>query len=279
VKRHSLARNDKFLLEYEMNNFSSALWAETLKMIRSKVPLFTGIGFSMAPLAGGLFMIILKDPEAAKSLGLITAKAQMLTGTAEWTSFFGFLAQAVAAGGMILFSIITIWVFGREFSDHTVKELLALPTARETIVTAKFIVIAVWSLIMTFLIFGVGIIVGTLIVIPGWSRELLRTSFISILGTAAFTIPLMSFVALLASMGRGYLPPFGWTIFTLFVANLSVILGWGDWLPWAIPGLFSGAAGPRTETLGMHSYAILVTASLLGFAATYYWWRNADQTK
>src|SRR5512146_2087566 len=123
-----------------MHNFTSALRIETLKMIRSKVPLFTAIGFCMAPLAGGLFMVILKDPEAAKSFGLITAKAQLLTGTADWPSLLNFLAQAVAAGGMILFSIITIWVFGREFSDHTVKELLALPTRRETIVTAKFIV-------------------------------------------------------------------------------------------------------------------------------------------
>ena len=262
-----------------MNNFSSALWAETLKMVRSKVPLFTAIGFCMVPLAGGLFMIILKDPEAARSLGLITTKAQLLTGTADWPSFFGFLAQAVAAGGMILFSIITIWVFGREFSDHTVKEMLALPTARESIVTAKFIVIAIWSVIITVFIFGISILVGTLIVIPGWSIELLGASFIGVLGTTLFTIPLMSFVALLASIGRGYLPPFGWTIFTLFLANIAVILGWGDWLPWSIPGLFSGVAGSRNELLGTHSYVILVTASILGIVATYYWWRSADQTK
>ena len=262
-----------------MKSFSSSLWAETLKMFRSKVPLLTAIGFCFAPLAGGLFMIILKDPAAAKSLGLITAKAQLLTGTADWISFFSFLAQAVAAGGMILFSIITIWVFGREFSDRTVKELLALPTPRESIVAAKFVVIAVWSLAATLLIFGVGLVVGKLVVIPGWSGELLRTSFINILGTAALTVPLMSFVALLASIGRGYLPPFGLTIFTLFLANLSAILGWGDWFPWAIPGLFSGAAGPRAELLGMHSYIILTLASLIGLAAIFYWWRNADQTR
>jgi len=262
-----------------MNGFLASLWTETLKMRRSRVPLITAMGFAMAPLAGGLFMIILKDPAAAKSLGLITAKAQLLTGTADWPSFFNFQAQAVAAAGMVLFSILTIWVFGREFSDHTVKELLALPTSRAAIVTAKFIVVLVWALIVTLLIFGIGIVVGTLIVIPGWSQELLRASFINILGTALLTLPLMSFVALLASTGRGYLPPFGWTIFTLFLANLAAILGWGDWLPWSIPGLFGGVAGPRAEVLGPHSYIILPLASLIGLAATYYWWRSADQTR
>ncbi len=175
-----------------MKNFTAALWSERLKMLRSKVPLFTALGFSMVPLVGGLFMVILKDPEAARSMGLISTKAQIAVGTADWTAFFGLIIQAVAAGGMVLFSIITIWVFGREFSDHTVKELLALPTSRETIVTAKFIVIVIWSFVMTLFIFGVGLVVGTLVVIPGWSEELLRASFINVLGAAALTLPLMS---------------------------------------------------------------------------------------
>jgi ABC-2 type transport system permease protein len=262
-----------------MNNFFAALFAETLKLRRSKVPLFTALGFSMMPLAGGLFMIILKDPVAARSMGLISTKAQLTMGTADWPAFFGLLAQAVAAGGMILFAIITIWVFGREFSDRTAKELLALPTSRETIVTAKFIVIVVWAFAITLLIFGIGLMVGSLVVIPGWSTELLRTAFINILGAAMLTIPLMSFVALLASVGRGYLPPFGWTIFTLVLANIAAIMGWGDWFPWAVPGIFSGAAGPRTEMLGLHSYVIVILASIIGLAATFWWWRNADQAR
>jgi len=262
-----------------MNNFYEALYTETLKLFRSKVPLFTALGFSMAPLMGGLFMIILKNPEAAKSLGLITTKAQLLTGTAEWSSFFNFMAQAVAAGGMVLFSIITIWVFGREFSDHTVKELLALPTSREAIITAKLIVIALWSLVITLLILGISLVVGKLVVIPGWSTELFQTSFTGIIGTALLTLPLISFVALLASTGRGYMPPFAWVFLTLILANLSAILGWGDWFPWAVPALFSGATGQRAEVLGLHSYVIVMVTGIIGFIATYLWWRNADQTR
>jgi len=262
-----------------MNNLRASLWAETLKMRRSKVPLFTSIGFFILPLVGGLFMIILKDPEAAKSMGLISAKAQITAGTADWTGYFGFLAQGISMGGMILFSIVTTWIFGREFSDHTVKELLALPTARETIITAKFIVVIAWSVLITLLVFGTSLVIGVLVVLPGWSSELLQTSFTDIIGGVVLTIPLITFVALLASIGRGYLPPFGWMILTLVLANIAAIMGWGDWFPWAIPALFSGVAGPRAEWLGVHSYIVLILAGLLGFAATYYWWRTADQTR
>lgn len=262
-----------------MNGFSSALWAEALKVRRSKVPLFTTLGFSMAPLMGGLFMIILKDLEAARSMGLITAKAQLVAGVADWPTFFNILAQAVAVGGAILFAIITAWVFGREFSDRTAKELLALPTSREAIVAAKFVVIVVWTLALSLFIFGIGLVIGNLVVIPGWSEELLRTAFVDVMGAAVLTIGLLSFVALLASIGRGDLLPFGWTIFTVVLAQIAAITGWGDWFPWSVPALFSGAAGPRAELLGMHSYIIVFIASLLGLAGTFYWWRSADQTK
>ena len=36
----------------------------------------------------------------------------------------------IAAGGFILFVLIISWVFGREFADHTVKDLLAVPVHR-----------------------------------------------------------------------------------------------------------------------------------------------------
>ena len=259
-----------------MNNFSSALYTESLKMNRSKVPFITTLGFSMVPLMGGLFMIILKDPEAARSWGLISTKAQIAAGTAEWSSLFNLLTQAIAVGGIILFAIITAWVFGREFSDHTVKELLALPTSRETIVTAKFVVIVAWAIANILLIFGLGLLVGYLVNIPGWSMDLLRTSFVDILGSAVLTIALLPFVALLAGIGRGYLSPIGWMILMVALAQVASFMGWGDWFPWAIPALFAGSHG---EQLGLHSYVVVIVASLLGLAATFYWWRNADQTR
>lgn len=262
-----------------MNGFSASLWSETLKMRRSKVPLFTALGFSVAPLVGGLFMIILKDPEAARSMGLISAKAQLTAGVADWTTFFNILSQAVAVGGAILFAILTSWVFGREFSDRTAKELLALPTSREAIVAAKFVIVAVWTLILSLLVFLIGLIVGNLVVIPGWSQELLRNASVDVLGSAVLTIALLPFVALFASIGRGYMPPFGWAIFTVALAQVAAVMGWGDWFPWSVPALFSGAAGPRDQWIGVHSYLIVILTSAIGLAATFYWWRNADQTR
>ena len=259
-----------------MNNFSSALFTETLKMRRSKVPLFATLGFSIVPLMGGLFMVILKDPEAARSWGLISAKAQIAAGTAEWSSMFNLLTQAIAIGGFILFAILTSWVFGREFSDHTVKELLALPTTRAMIVSAKFVVIAAWAIVNTLFIFALGLLVGYLTDIPGWSVDLLRAASVDILGSVVLTIALLPYVALLAGIGRGYLSPIGWMILMVALAQIASFMGWGDWFPWAIPAMFAVSHG---QQLGLHSYVVVIVASLLGLAVTFWWWRNADQTR
>jgi ABC-2 type transport system permease protein len=262
-----------------MNRFRSALWTELLKVYRSKVLPFSVIAFSLIPLAGGLFLIILKDPEAAKSMGLISTKAQIAVGVADWPAYFNLLAQAVAAGGIALFSILPIWIFGREFSEHTVKELLSLPTSRETIVSAKFLVMVLWAIVLTLFLLGLGLLVGYFVIIPGWSVELLKTGIVNLLGGALISLAMMPFVAFFASLGRGYLLPFGWLFLTLFLSQIVGRLGWGDWFPWSIPALFSGLAGPRSEVLGIHSYIVVLLACILGLVATYYWWRNADQTK
>ena len=262
-----------------MNNFQSALWAETLKARRSKVPLLAGMGFTLAPLVDGLFMFIMKDPERAREMGLLSVKAQMAMSTAEWGTFFGVLSQAVAIGGTIVFSIVTAWIFGREFSDHTAKDLMALPTSRGNIVAAKLVVISVWALIVCIWIYLVGLVIGNLVDIPGWTTGLAWQSLMELLAAAGMTLLLMTHVAFIASMGRGYLPPLGWAVLTIFFAQIIAATGWGDWFPWAVPALFSGAAGPRDQLIGVHSYILVVAAGIIGLAATFYWWRNADQTR
>jgi ABC-2 type transport system permease protein len=262
-----------------MTHFQSALWAEALKARRSKVPLLAAIGFTLAPLMDGLFMFIMKDPERAREMGLLSVKAQLAMSTAEWTTFFSVLSQALAIGGVMVFSIVTAWMFGREFSDHTAKELMALPTSREKIVTAKLLVISAWVILVTLWIFVVGLVIGNLVEIPGWTAQLAWQSFGDALATAGMTLLLMTPVAFIASMGRGYLPPLGWAVLTIFFAQIIAATGWGDWFPWSVPALFSGAAGPRDQLLGVHSYIIVILAGMAGLVATFYWWRNADQIR
>lgn len=261
-----------------MNGFFSSLWAETLKARRSKVPLLASIGFTLAPLMDGVFMFIMKDPERAREMGLLSVKAQLTISSADWITFFSVLTQAIAVGGIIVFSIVTAWMFGREFSDRTAKDLLALPTSRETIITAKLIVLSGWAFLTCLWIYLVGLVTGSLVDIPGWTNGLALQALRDVFVTAGMVLLLMAPVAFIASKGRGYLPPLGWTVLAIFFSQIIAATGWGDWFPWSVPALYGGIVGPRAEQLGLHSYLLVILAGLAGLAATFWWWRNADQT-
>jgi ABC-2 type transport system permease protein len=252
-----------------MNAFLAAFWAEALKARRSRITLLTAAGFLLLPLAGGLFMVILKNPAQARAWGLISTKAQLTVGVADWPSYFDMLLQGIAMGGAILFALITSWVFGREFSDHTAKELMALPTSRAAIVSAKFVLLGLWTMALTLLVVVVGLGVGKAVGIPGWSSELGWTSIRSIVSIAFFTFLLTPFVALVASWGRGY----------LVFANIAALLGWGDWFPWAIPVMVSGMVKSQAGAAGLHSYVVIILAFIAGLAATVAWWQRADQVR
>ncbi|HRV90993.1 MAG TPA: ABC transporter permease [Anaerolineae bacterium] len=262
-----------------MHNLTPAIWVELLKVRRSRMPLYTLLGFALAPLAGGFFMIVLKDPELARRVGIISAKAQIVAGAADWPTYLGFLAQATAVGGFILFSLIVSWVFGREFADYTVKDLLALPTPRSSLVLAKFIVVAVWSAVLTAMIFVIGVGVGQVVGLPPAPAGVWGPGTVVLAITAGLTIALVTPVAFFASAGRGYLPPMGAAILVVVLTQIIAAAGWGDYFPWSIPALYAGIGGVQSLTLSPISYALVGATGLVGVIATLVWWELADQPR
>lgn len=259
-------------------NLTSCVWIELRKALRSRVPLGTLLGFMLVPLACSFLMFIYKDPEFARSAGLINAKAELISGTADWPFFLNMLGQAMGIGGIMLYSLIVTWVFGREFADGTVKDLLAVPMPRITILLAKFIVTAVWAAAMAVMVYGVGITAGALIGLPLFSLEVFwngtRTLFVTALMVTAVITPF----ALLASMGRGYLMSIGIAMLTLGLGNIVALLGWGELFPWAIPAVYAGMSG-KVASLAPVSYAIVLVTCLAGIAGTALWWQRADQSR
>ena len=260
-----------------MSQWRAALWVEALKARRSRMPWLTALGFSMAPLAGGFFMIVLKDPEYARSMGLIGAKAQITAGVADWPAYLGLLAQATAVGGLLLFGLVATWVFGREYADRTAKDLLALPTSRAALVGAKFIVVIGWCLALPGFILGLGLGIWMAIGLPGWSKQVALSGVTTFFVTAGLTIVLVTPVAFVASAGQGYLPPMGFVILTLALAQIVAVAGWGAYFPWTVAGLYSSIAGPQGEQVNTLSFVLVILTGIVGLLATFAWWQYADQ--
>ena len=125
---------------------------------------------------------------------------------------------------------------------------------------------------------GNGWAMGFGIGLPGGSGTLLREAALRTGTGAVLTIMLLTPVALLASVSRGYLAPIGFAIFTLFIAQITAATGWGAWFPWSVPPLYSGLAGPEGADLPAGSYALVAIVSAVALLATYAWWQRADHT-
>lgn len=255
-----------------MNNFAQALWVEFLKARRSRMPLLTALGFILFPLGGGFFMVILKDPEFARRVGLISAKAQLTMGRADWETYFEFLVLGMAIGGILLFTLIGSWVFGREYSDRTVKDLLALPTSRATIVLSKFVIVAAWSAALSVMIFPIALAVGAVVGLPQVPASVIVQGGVRLAIAAFLAIAVVMPILFFASAGHGYLPPVGVVILAVALAQVFGVIGYGEYFPWAIPGLYA-----QNENLGFISYAIVLLAGIAGVIGTLLWWEFADQ--
>jgi ABC-2 type transport system permease protein len=255
-----------------------AIEVEARKARRSRLPWLTALAFLVAAAVGGLFMFILADPQRARSLGLLGAKAQ-LAGVADWPGYFALLAQTTAVGGVLIFGVIHIWIFGREFSDHTAKDLLALPTPRTAVAAAKFAVTGAWCLLLSVETYLLGLGLGALLRLPHWSATAAWHGLGRLLATAVMTWLLLSVLAFAASAGRGYLAAVGVMFVVLFVAQIVAALGYGHVFPWSVPAVYSGVAGDDRAGVGVLGFVLAAITGAAGVAATLLWWRDADQAR
>ncbi len=243
----------------------TAIWAESLKLRRSRILWISIVASVFMPLMLGLVQA-----------GIIGTPTSEGSGS-EWQQYLTMLGSLISIGGLIGFGFAFSWLFGREYSDRTVKDLLALPMSRSKIVLAKLFITAVWCLGLALLAFGFACLFGGLLRFDGMTGHSVAVGFVRYIATACMVIALSIPVSWSASAGRGYLSSLGFVVLTMIAAQFSGAIGIADYFPWAIPSLFSGAAGEESMDLRALSLAIPFTIGILGAAGTLGWWRYADQ--
>jgi len=261
-----------------MKGFFVALYTEFIKAIKSKMLWATIIFFAFIAVMLGFLMLIAKHPEIAGGSEVMNMKASLISNP-DWPTYFSLLMQMVLTVGSIGPAIVTIWVFGREYSDRVTKDLLVLPVSRSNIVFAKFIIVFFWSFLLLLLLYVFATLTGLIIHLDGWDRELFFQKTIMYFASALLTIVLFPVITFITCISRGYLLPVGVAILIL-IATQFVFVGLPGITPYflrVIPALYSGISvslRPKPEVL---SYPILGLTSLVGIVGTALWWRYADQ--
>lgn len=257
-----------------------AIRAEILKNRHSQIIWITFLAFSLAPLFGGTFMYLMKGNGYEGLSGAFKSKAVLLSFEANWNSYLGLLSQAVGVGGVLIFGFVASWLFGREYSDGTAKDLLSLPITRVKLLNAKFIYYTLWCFALVLSNLLLGLLIGFALKLPGWSIGLFTSNIKVYFITTVLIILLNTPIAFFAIAGKGYLTPLGIVAILLVLAQIFGAMGVGNYFPWAVPGLYSGSGGTEMKNdLNALSYLILFATSITGYFSTIIWWKYSDQTK
>lgn len=234
----------------------------------------TFIIFTIAPVMASFFMYLLKDPELVRQSGFIGAQSQIKS-EFSWEVYFIFLTQIVAVGGIIVFGFVISWIFGREYTDRTITDLLALPFPRIYIPLAKLVTSAIVCFLLTIYIVVVGVLLGWLIDIPKGSLQVFSVGITNVFVAMCLTILLSTPVAFFACYGKGYLAPLGFVIIMIVCSQIIGALGYGHYFPWSIPAFFGGLYGDE-QGLPFPSVVMIITTGFIGICATFIWWKVAE---
>jgi ABC-2 type transport system permease protein len=226
----------------------------------------------------GLYMKVLVDDAWGRRFGDLTAQAAASGVDADWSGYLRIMTQAVAVGGLLIFGLVHIWLFGREFADRTAKDLLALPVPTLTIVAAKFVVGAAWcGVLATSMLLG-AMVMGTTVGLSGMSGSVLLDAGGRYAAVAALTIALCTVFGVATSVGRGYLVGVGVLLALVFVGQIFASAGIGGWFPWSVPTLMTSVDDARSEdVVPAASYAVAVGVAGALAVATRAYWSRADQ--
>jgi ABC-2 type transport system permease protein len=238
--------------------------AEAAKLKRSTMPFWTAAVVLVAP---------------TLTIGGMRATGCTIADTG-WSAFMHSAPQMVAGvWGTLLFSLVTAYLFGREYSDGTVHSVFVLPLRRETVVLSKAIVAAAWVVVLV--VWGVvahalyGIVHG----VPGFAWAPLADAVADSLVVTALILPTLPLIALLTMVGRGYAAPM---VFASVAATAGIGLaeaGYGRWFPWAMPMSYTRfVVGPPLpfQPLTVGSLVVLGALFVAGVAAVLWYVRRAD---
>jgi ABC-2 type transport system permease protein len=259
-----------------MTTIRTAFKTELVKVYRSKVLLSILTVFIIVPAMMSFLFYVAGNPDLANKMGLIGTKAEMF-GHGDWKAFLELINQIMAVLGLIGFGFATSWVFGREYAEHTLNDLLSLPIPRYAIVIAKLLVLAIIAFILSGALFITACLMASLTHIAGFSWK-----WIAGYGGTFALISFLTFflnlpVAFFSSYGRGIMLPMGFVLITLIMAQMAAVIGLGAYFPWAVPGLLSIAEPEEGFRVNLISYIILFSVSAAGLIGTLAWWRYADQ--
>ncbi|MDO8847641.1 MAG: ABC transporter permease [Coriobacteriia bacterium] len=255
-----------------------ALQAEFSKLKRSRMILwtalviigYTSIGLATYPVLEDLVL----DMEAQVAAGDTSAQDNVFVDAGiieiNWETAMRFIPMGVSgAWGMMLLSLVTAYVFGRELREGTDIASATLPVRREAFVVAKMVVVAVWAIGLGLLAVIAQVGVDAIYLgFEGFKWVYVWRAFVDTLYAMLplyLTLPLVAWLSL---RRKGYLWPMLFALATFTVASSLIGTDFAAYVPWSMPIVLFGVTwmplrGELTAVSWVIAFAVFAVGMLL----------------
>ncbi len=226
------------------------LQLEFLKIKRSPLILLSFLGISIVPLLMGVIF--------SKNVNGV-----------DGTTFASFVEDVqmmnLMVMGIMMFGLITSYVFSKEFEENTLKSTLAIPVRRSRLLWDKFLVVFVW--IMCLLVANVieVVVISMIWGVEGLNLSSIATAFGMAIRDGLIFMPLLTPIVLVTLLVRRYVAGIVFSI-TVVVINVVALSSevYYAYYPYTIPLVL---AGPVPEEMSISvpiSIMILLATGLVG---------------
>jgi len=239
------------------------LVAELLKLKRSRMVLLTLAGAAAAP-----FMVVVSTyiHIHTKEPGLVVPFSKL---------FFDVNLYASLLTGIPLYGVAAAWLYSREYTEDTLKNLLTIPVSRTGLLLSKLALLFLWILTLAVTAWALTLTLGLLGGFGGLSASLLLASFKQFTGAAALLFALCTPVICIALVMRHLVPAMIFSIAVTMVTVMGSTSEYKGLIPWSAAfDLVNGTLLPVYPAL--YSYVSIAATSIAGLAAALIHFERTD---
>ena len=230
---------------------------EFLKLKHSKIFLLTVLGALSIP--------------SLLYIGLLTGEYATFQGILDYCATY-----ACSLFYIIIFTIIIAYLFGREYTEHTLKTILTTPLSKTKLLIGKYLMFFIWAFIITTITFTGTVIAAylggisdiTLSVGLNSYKEMLISEILLCLSFSPFVVPSLVMPNMVFSMVAGAI----FSIINLFVYTSK----YAPYIPWCSPYLISSNEIANYSCNTATSLAILLATFAIGLTISYIYFTKKD---
>ncbi|WP_066193474.1 MULTISPECIES: ABC transporter permease [Gracilibacillus] len=235
----------------------SLLWTECLKLKRSSMLLISILGATVAP-----FVVVV-----ASYISEETILFDQL--------FFQVNLYTVLIIGVPLYGVVTTYLFHREYTENTLKNLLTIPVSRLSFMVSKMMLLFIWISLLTALAWCLTAGIGLLLQFDGWSTSLLLASLQQFVTGGVLLFILSTPIIFVTLVMKNYVPTI---IFTIIITLINVMAGNSEHrglFPWAAAGDIANQTLPATYP-AEYSYTMIAITALAGAVMMIAYFQKTD---